>query len=192
MLKVANRKKEKAMTLFCRIPVSFILLTIVAGLTLSGCGRSPESNAPTAATGVAQQHEHPTEGPHHGSLIELGNEEYHGELVHDEATGSVMIYILDSTAKAAVPIEATEVTINLRHEGQAQQFKLAADPDSDDPEGKASKFTSSDASLGEALDRDDSEAHLVVTIDGKQYRGAVVHDHGAHEHENHDHQEPEE
>ncbi len=52
-------------------------------------------DAPPPAT--VDVHSHPTEGPHHGTLIELGKEEYHAELVHDDKM--VTIYILDSAAK---------------------------------------------------------------------------------------------
>lgn len=132
-------------------------------------------------------HAHPTEGTHGGPLIELGNEEYHAELIHDEKAGSVTIYILDAHAEKAVPIDATEVTINLKHDGMGEQFKLAASPDSGDPEGKSSKFVSTEAELSEDLDHEGADAQLVVTIDGKQFRGAVAHDHEGHDHEEHDH-----
>lgn len=52
----------------------------------------------------------------HGDLVELGNEEFHAEVVHGEA-GSVTVYILDSAAKVTVPIDATELTINVSHDG---------------------------------------------------------------------------
>jgi hypothetical protein len=35
--------------------------------------------------------------------VELGNEEYHVEVTHDAA--SVTLYVLDSSAKKAVPID---------------------------------------------------------------------------------------
>ncbi len=43
------------------------------------------------------------------------------------------IYILDSAAKTAVPIDAQELVINLVHDGKPEQFKLAASPDAGDP-----------------------------------------------------------
>ena len=61
-------------------------------------------------------HGHPSEGPHHGGLIELGNEEYHAELVHDDDAGTVTLYILDGGVTKQVPIDATEITIK-RHAG---------------------------------------------------------------------------
>ena len=81
-------------------------------------------------------HAHPTEGPHHGALIELGREDYHAELVHDEAANTVTIYILDGAAKDAVAIEAKQLTLNLLVGGKPQQFQLAAMPQSADPEGR--------------------------------------------------------
>ncbi len=61
-------------------------------------------------------HDHSSEGPHHGTLVELGKEEYHAEVVH--AGDVVTVYILDARAEKAVPIEATEVTINVLHDGK--------------------------------------------------------------------------
>ena len=125
--------------------------------------------------------DHPTAGPHHGGLIELGDHEYHGELVHDDEAGTVTVYILDSSAKTAVPIDATEVTINLTHDGRPEHFKLDASPDAGDPEGKSSRFVSNDAELAEHLDHADSGARLMLEIGGKPYNGSIEHDHG-HKH----------
>jgi hypothetical protein len=152
----------------------------------AGCSQYASGPAtPPANTGDEHaDHAHPTKGPHGADLIELGNEAYHAELVHDDADGNVTIYILDAHAETAVPIDATELTINLKHDGQAEQFKLAASPDASDPPGKSSRFTSSDAELGEDLEHEGVEPQLVVTINGKQYRGKIEHGHadGDHKH----------
>ena len=129
-------------------------------------------------------HAHPTEGPHHGDLIELGNEEYHAELLHDEQ--SVTIYILNGSADAQVPIDATEITINTKHGGQPEQFKLAASPDQDDPAGMSSRFVSNNADLVAHIDEEGAEHRLVLTINGKSYRGEIAHDHD-HGHDGHNH-----
>jgi hypothetical protein len=126
-------------------------------------------------------HEHPSEGPHHGSLIELGKEEFHAELVHDER--SVTIYVLDSTGKNAVPIDAGEVLINLLHDGKPEQFKLPAMPEESDPSGKSSRFVSNDPELVSHLDAEAASPKLSISINGKSYRGAITHDHEhAHAH----------
>lgn len=141
-------------------------------------------------------HSHPTEGPHHGALIELGAEEYHGELIHDEETGTVTIWILDRAAKATVPIKATEITVNLKHSRGGEQFRLAAAPDAADPDGMSSRFVSGDGQLGTRLHLEDAEAMLALSIAGSSYRGVIPHDHnhgdhdhdhGGHGHGGHDH-----
>jgi len=122
-------------------------------------------------------HGHANRGPNGGALIELGNEEFHAELVHDQAAGGVTVYVLDAAAKSAVPIDASELVINLTLDGRGEQFKLAAAPDSRDPKDKSSRFTSGDGELGASLDRDGSQPQLVVAIAGKQYRGDIAHHH---------------
>ena len=157
---------------------------------LVGCkdgGTTVETSAPPATVDAHDDHEghaHPTEGPHHGGLIELGNEEYHAELVHDEDSGSVTIYVLNAAATEQIPIESTEITINVKHEGKPDQFKLTASPDATDPEGKSSRFVSTDAELGEHLDEEGADPKLVLTINGKSFRGTIEHD---RDHEGHDH-----
>lgn len=172
--------------------VVFALLT----LGLAGCGDKPsggpalsgatETAAPPATVESNHEHAHASEGPHGGGLIELGNEEYHAELVHDDAAGTVTVYILDSAAKSAVPIDAAEITINLKHDGRGEQFKVASSADQGDPAGKSSRFVSSEAELAEDLDHEGAEPQLVVTIAGKQYRGVISHEHGSEGEHPHD------
>ena len=167
--------------------VTFVLtlsLVITTGCT-GGEATVPVTDAPPDTTDTHDDHAHPTEGPHHGELIELGNEEYHAEILHDEDAGTITIYVLDSHATQAVPIEATEITINAKHDGQPEQFTLAASPDEGDPEGKSSRFTSSDADLAHHLHDEEAEPKLVLTIDGKSYRGSIKHDDHGHDHHDH-------
>ncbi|MFK7776819.1 MAG: hypothetical protein QM501_01695, partial [Gimesia sp.] len=123
-------------------------------------GKSFSEAAPEDVTMVEEDHghDHPSEGPHHGSLIELGKEAYHAELVHDEKNGSVTIYILDGAVKKSVPIKAESVLINVKHDGKGQQFTLAAAPDANDPEGQSSRFITKDKAVGELLEDHDTEA----------------------------------
>ena len=166
---------------------SFTLGLTMLTLSLLGCtGESttsttgPETSPPPP---TVDAHAHPTEGPHHGDLIELGNEEYHAELLHDEQ--SVTIYVLNGAADKQVPIDATEITINTTHDGQPEQFNLAASPDQNDPAGKSSRFVSSDGDLVAHIDEEGAEHRLVLTISGKSYRGEIAHDHDGHEGHNH-------
>ena len=163
----------------CLVP-----LLLIANITLTGCGSSTE--APSSSLHAddndepqshGDEHAHTEEGPHHGALIELGNGEYHAELVQDDAASIVTAYVLDSSAKLAVPISATEILVNLSRDGHAEQFALAANPQSGDPSGKSSRFASTDAEHAENLGDAAVTAQLVVKIGGKQYRGAIGHGH---------------
>ncbi len=172
---------------------SLLSIICVVSLLLSGCtnngsgGDSSEDSvaidfAPPDTTGV---HDHPSEGPHQGTLIELGNEEYHAELVHDASV--VTVYILDGSASTPTPIEAPELTINLIHDGKPAQFKLASVPDVGETPGSSSRFAIQSPELVEELEHDHSSARLAVLIKGKSYRGDIHHDHEGHDHDAHDH-----
>jgi hypothetical protein len=165
-------------------------LCAVVALGLAGCGRnsSPSSGnmetaGPPATSDAGREHAHESDGPHGGTILELG--EYHAELVHDDAAGTVTVYVLDGAAAENVPVDATEAAINLTHDGQGEQFKLAAAPVEGEPAGWSLRFVSSDAELAEELDHAGAAA-FVVTINGKPHRGSIEHHEHANEHD-HDH-----
>lgn len=171
--------------------LSLAALACLIAVSMSGC--SPEgasqpapdigkTELPPDTVGDSHDHAHPSAGPHHGSLIELGGEEYHAELVHDEDSQTVTVYILDGAAKRNVAIDAAEITINVKHDGGGEQFKLAASPDAGDAQGRSSRFVSSDEELAEDLHDGHAEATLVLTIEGKSFRGEIDHDHD-HDHD---------
>jgi len=137
-----------------------------------------------ASVGSAQPapaHAHPDKGPHGGPLLELGDEEYHIEVVLDDKTQVLTLYVLDAAAKAMVPTDAKEVVINLKHGGKPEQFKLPAARLKTDPEGMASAFQLKDAKLMHNLHHKNHEARLAVRIKGKSYTTKFdlkpIHDH---------------
>ena len=165
---------------------------VVLSISLAGCtdGSTASRDSDTTISDlppadVEAVHHHPNEGPHHGVLIELGAEEYHAELVHDEDSGMVTVYILNSAATDSEAIEAKEVTVNVKHRGSREQFRLAASPDADDPDGRCSRFVSDDPRRGEDFHGEDAQTTLVVSIDGRSYRGDIHHD---HDHAGHGHE----
>jgi hypothetical protein len=119
-------------------------------------------------------HAHASVGPHGGELIELGEEEYHAEVVHG---ADVVIYVLDAAAKSPVAINATEVTLNLTHDGASEQFLLKASPQAQEAAGTSSKFQSSESELVSDLAEGHAEVQLVLSVNGKQYRGNLEHEH---------------
>jgi len=195
----------------------------MAAFTLSGCADPTNSEQFNEVSEHDNEqsdqdphagHAHPTHGPHGGDLIELGNEEYHAELVqphghdddahhddvpegshdkddaHDHAAhdhAGIMMNILDGAAKNAVAIEASEITLSLTHDGKPEQFKLAAMPQADDAEGKSSRFASADKDLLEHFhEAEHVDGVLVLSIGGKSFRGKLAHSHDdGHGHTHH-------
>lgn len=158
-----------------RTPNLLIVLVLSLVVASSGCD-SQNANIQTAEH-EHERHSHAAEGPHHGSLIELGSDAYHAELVHDDAAGTVTIYILDSNAEKTVSVSSSEVVINITHDDKGDQFKLAAKPEEGDAAGKSARFVSEDKTLLSELDHGHADAQIVITIDGKQFRGNIAHDH---------------
>lgn len=165
--------------------------TLCCVMLLAGCDRgkppvrsempSPQSAPSSKPVAV---HEHGEQGPHHGDLIELGNEEYHAEIVHGDG-GGITVYLLDSQAAKAVPIDASDVVINLNHDGNAEQFRLPAAADEGDPAGQSSRFALKNEELADDLDSEKTTARLVVKIGGTSYTGKIEHHHAGGSHHEH-------
>ncbi|MEX2091468.1 MAG: hypothetical protein WD971_02265 [Pirellulales bacterium] len=150
----------------------FRSMTLLFVLALVGCS---SQSAPPLAEAEHDEHAHESGGPHGGAIVELG--EHHAELVHDDAAGTVTVYILDGAATKNVPVDAKEAVINITREGLGKQFNLSASPIEGEPEGRSSRFVSSDAELAKELDNESAAAVFVVSIDGQQHRGMVEHHH---------------
>jgi hypothetical protein len=158
-----------------------------AALLLTGCKTStPPAELGTAPAGDGHAHGtagHAEEGPHHGHLIELGEEEYHAELTHDDATKTITVYLLDTQGKAPVTISDSEIALNLVADGQPTQVKLAAAPQEGDAAGQSSRFSITDEKVLETLEAPKTTGRLNVTINGKTYSGTIEHhEHGEHKH----------
>src|SRR5262245_27510993 len=116
-------------------------LLMLAMTLFVGCGRSAGTTGGATAGGHTHEHEHSHEGPHGGQIIELGYENYHAELTHDDGTHKVGVYLLDGTAKVAAPIDAPSITINCCNVGDTpNQYTLVPVPQPGDPTGSASYF----------------------------------------------------
>lgn len=124
------------------------------------------------------EHAHAEHGPHDGHLIELGSGKYHAEMVHDDASGLVTIYLLGEDAKTAAPIAEESLIINAVVDGKPQSFTLAAKPLEGEPEGQTSRFELADPALLAATDDPKSKARFNVTIAGSPFVGEIeAHDH---------------
>jgi hypothetical protein len=166
---------------FPRKVLYFSFLLGISALSLAVA--APPKAAKPAAEKPADKHAHEDHGPHDGELIELGEDEYHGEIVIDEEKDLVTIYVLDDKAKAAVLTDVKDmVAINLKHAGKGVQHKLKPEPQKGEPAGKSSRYSLKNHDLVHALDHADSKPMLKVTIKGKSYTGKIE-PHSDHKHE---------
>src|SRR5262245_45469794 len=119
-----------------RVSVFALAVYSFGTLFVAGCGGPAAPPAQPEA-----KHDHPDHGPHEGHLIELGDDEYHAELTHDDATKTITIYLLGKDAKTAAASPDPELKLNLVVGGEQMQVTLAAAKQEGDPEGQASKYT---------------------------------------------------
>lgn len=154
-----------------------------------GCDQDHADSSAVSVTNVrntahTDHHAHPELGPHGGELIELGQEAYHAELVH--GASSVSIFVLDGSATRSVPIRSKSLAISMKYRGQVKRFDVAAAPDRNDPNGRCSRFVSSNPQLEQWIEAG-AEGAIMIQVNGKSYTGKIAHDHDhGHDHD-HDH-----
>jgi hypothetical protein len=163
------------------------ILGVVSLPWAAGC-HSDDSSYKEVPKGVRVKeapatHQHADEGPHGGHLVELGDEEYHAEVVLDVKTKDVNVYILGSDAKTPVPIDAKEVKLDLTIAGKTQPHIAKPSPEKGDPSGTSSRFVLAGGPDIKAHvdDEHELEGNVSVTIKGKPYSGPITHEHGGHE-----------
>jgi len=170
------------------------LAALSLALWILGCSGAKQppaeqtGNAPPGAESHAEEndHAHAAEGPHGGHLIELGDGKHQAELLHDEASHTVTVHLLDAAGKNPVRIAEKTVILQLFRDGKFIDYTLAAAGDAD-AEG-ASQFTLADEQLVDALSHAENlRGRLRVTIDGQEQMGVI--EHSPHEHAGHDHAE---
>ncbi len=154
---------------------TFLMLTLCLNLLpLMGCsGKSSSEPTNAEVPGTHPEHHHPEKGIEGGTLIELGEEEYHVELLIDNKAGQVKINVLDGAATKRVPVEKTlNISFNAKKSGETLSFPLTAQPHAEDPEGKTSSFGSEEKALSEFLSSRVQGVKLVgLKIQGKAYSG---------------------
>jgi hypothetical protein len=164
---------------------------LLAATAWVGCDRpnnqpAPDQAGPSGAAGHDHSHDHGHHhGPHDGHLVDLGDDEFHAEVTHDDASGRVTIYLLDAEAKKPVATAAPHLLVQLTLAGDPKEFQLLASPQEGDPQGRSSRFELVDKQLCESWDATEAAARLSVTIEDIPFSGKIEpHDHG------HDHPHP--
>lgn len=150
----------------------------LAPFALSGCGKK---ETPTA-TAKDHDHDHEHKGhehaaPHGGTLVALGEEFAHVELVLDPATGGLTAYTLDGEAENSVRVKqlTLELEIQIGKDAAAQAVKLSLDavgsPLTGETPGDSSEFAGQSEALKGAKE---FEATLgAVEIRGRKFQGVA-------------------
>lgn len=156
-----------------------LCLVLVAGLC--GCNTAKYDSRPFDAkddvTNNAPVEEH-VHGPHNGHILELGEEEFHAEVVID-ATRKLSVYLLDEHVKASKPVENGTVTIDAMVDGKPVALALTATPQDGETDGKSSRFELAADQLPEAIkDIEGLSGKLTLKFGDKTLPAEIGHDHG--------------
>jgi hypothetical protein len=161
-----------------------LLLTIAIVLQLSLAVFSQQTKLPTIVADKSQApqtqataHKHDAHGPNNGDLLEIGRGEYHAELVIDEESNQVIVYLLDSALKSYISIDASHLVVNFKVGNKPVQVKLLPVPQDADAQNLSSRFSLISPELFAALHDSKSDAKLSLRIGKKSYVSKLAHNH---------------
>ncbi len=162
---------------------SILTIAIILQLTASVFSQQAKLPATVAVKSQASthSHEHGALGPNKGDLLEIGRGEFHAELVVDEESQQIVVYLLDSTLKSYISIDAAFLTVNFKVGNKPVQVKLLPVPQDADAKSLSSRFSLISPELFTALHDSKSDAKLSLRIGKKSFVSKLAHDH------NHDH-----
>ena len=154
-----------------------VLASLAVCAVLIGCGDKADHGdhaAEVAGHDEGGAHDHDALGPHGGHVIVLGEEEYHAELAHGEASHTVAVYLLDGEVKEPVTSGPAEVVLQVFQDGDFVDYTLAAS-------GEPGGYSLASEALCDLLAHSDAlKGRIRVQIGDKEYVGIV--EHTAHDH----------
>jgi hypothetical protein len=107
-----------------RLRRPLLLAAAIVPLALTtGCSKAPATSADSGQT--QRHHLHP---PHGGTPVVLGDDEYHVELLLDQATGALQVYVFDDELENFVRSSAPSIVIAAEVNGAHRELVLAAAP----------------------------------------------------------------
>jgi phage baseplate assembly protein gpV len=138
------------------------LLSLIPLLALTACGDKDKNGK--APENAEKAHEHVA--PHGGELLELGDEQGHVELVHDDEAGKITMYIYGSETSKPISVEKPSVTIQQKDGTAIELTMVAQDAKAD---GTAHTWVGEHAAVKvEPLD-----GRVRLKIAGKQYQSPL-------------------
>jgi hypothetical protein len=134
---------------------------ILAGFVLLGCDSKDEEKK-------GGKHEH--KPPHQGTLVELGEEFAHLELVLDSESGQLTGYVLDGEAEKPVRIEQREIALRVKGKPSDSSVVLKAtgNPLTGEKPGDTSEFRGQANALKGLKEFDAAVAG--ITVKGKDFK----------------------
>jgi hypothetical protein len=103
--------------------IKAILLVLVLGLVALGIELWSRQQ-PGRARSLKMAHAY--SAPHGGTIVQLGRDEFHLELVHDPAAGKLIVYLLDHEAKQPVRARSTSFDLVVKAGGEARTLNFMA------------------------------------------------------------------
>ena len=140
-----DREDPRSWSSYLRLAAMFSTIGMLVAAGVADAQRAPAGKSPV--------HEH--HAPHGGTLVELGEEFAHLELVLNAQTGTLTAYVLDGEAEQSVRIVQAQIEISVRLSGAgsakvlALTLSAAANPLTGETVGQSSQFQAqSDALKG--------------------------------------------
>jgi hypothetical protein len=98
-----------------------LLFLCLVSLLVAGCAKG--SRAPETKP------QHPYRAPHQGTIVVLGRDEFHLELVRDAAAGTVTAYLFNETVTIPVRSKSSGFEIIATVDGQKRTLAFTPQPD---------------------------------------------------------------
>jgi len=161
-------------------------LALFAGCSAQSDSRTFDDKDSAASAEGEHAHEH---GPNGGHILEVGEEQYHVEVVFDEAGRTLTAYILGPDAKTAVPIAAKEIDFDLEIADKEHEIPLAAKPLEGEKDGKSSRFVAEGKAIPDSIKKEaDLNGHFHLDIGENHFHVDLKHgEHAGHDHAEHAH-----
>jgi hypothetical protein len=121
-------------------------------LLIAGCDSKPAEPPPPA--------KHAHQAPHGGTLVELGEEFAHVELVFDGATGKMAAYVLDGEVEKPIRLDQKEIVLKGKTASVALQ--AVGSPLTGEKPGDTSQFEGQSETLRGAKEFDATIVRIVV------------------------------
>jgi len=172
-----------------RVAVCGLGLALFVGCSSKEDTRKFDAKDSEASAEAEHSHDHEhAHGPNGGHILEVGEEQYHLEVVFDDKGRTLTTYILGPDAKTAFPIAVETIDFDLEIGDKEQEIPLAAKPLEGEKEGKSSRFVAEGKAIPDSIKTEsDLNGHFHLDIGEDHFH--VDLEHGEHGHEGHDHKD---